>query len=301
MQAIKKGIASVLGAAHRTELARPIAPMTAAPARPYISDPAAQALKKAPVGRAGLLAFRFQQPGDCVRTSHDVKSSMIGYLLADGTLVRKEPLPTFWGRVAKMMTWPRGELVPYDGPWTVDAIRALNERHGPLQIATFNLVQPGQGADVYRRHHAAVLAACLQVDDRWIGVLVDGNDLQDNPAVEVLQAWRKAQGDRRPLHRLSRQDFEAASRTPGLVDAHQMVFRFVDLAQLLDTALRRACALAEQEVPEVLITQDDLTRHIFYDSTVYVNRPLLPPKVCEELAAAIRAEPELVEQFTYGG
>ena len=301
MQAIKKGIASLLGTARPAELARPTSLTTAAAARPYISKPAAQALKQAPVGQAGLDAFRFQRRGECVQSSHDVKSAMIGWLLADGTLVRREPLPTFWGRLTHMMTWPRGDLVPYDGPWTVDAIRALNELHGPLQIATFNLVQPGQGADVYRRHHAAVLAACLQVDGRWIGVLVDGNDLQTNPAVEVLQAWRKAQGDRRPLHRLSRQDFEAASRTPALVDVRQMVFRFVDLAQLLDTALRRACALAEQEVPEVLITQEDLTRHIFYDSTVYVSRPLLPPKVCEELAAALRAEPELVEQFTYGG
>lgn len=307
MQAIKKGIASLLGISKPTALARPPATPTAVSTRTYISFQAIQALKEAPVGKAGLQAFRIQRHGECVQSSHDVKTSMISYLLQDGTMARNEPPQSFWGRLLRMMSWPQGELVPYEGPWTVDAIRALNARHGPLQIATFNLVQPGQGAEVYRRHHAAVLAACLPVDGRWIGVLVDGNDLQDNPAVEVLQAWRKAQHDRRPLHRLSRQDFEAASQSRGpaeaqqgldAVDARQLGFRFVDLAQLLDSALRRACALAEQEVPEVLITQDDLTRHIFYDSTVHVSRPLLPPKVCDELAAAIRAEPALIEQFT---
>ena len=192
MQAIKKGIASLLGISQPTALARPPATPTAVTARPYISFRAMQALKEAPVGQAGLQAFRIQRHGECVQSSHDVKTSMIRHLLQDGTMARNEPPQSFWGRLVRMMSWPQGELVPYEGPWT-------------------------------------------------------------------------------PLHRLSRQDFEAASH---------------------------ACALAEQEVPEVLITQDDLTRHIFYDSTVHVSRPLLPPKVCDELAAAIRAEPALIEQFT---
>lgn len=318
MNAIRKGIAALLGASRPTAAAPKVLPGPPRPVRSYVSYRALQALKEAPVGKAGLHAFRIQRFADCESNSHLIRMSMIHHLVREGAMQRTERNASFWGRLANLMAWGQGELVPYDGPWTVEAIRSLNARHGPLQIITENLVQPGQGDDTYSRHHAAVLAACLQVDGRWIGMLVDGNDLQSNPAVEVLQAWRDERGDRRPLDALGPPEFEAATQAFGLrraggkrdgkrdakqepVETFQLGFRFVDLAQLLETALRKAYALAEHAVPEVIIAQDDISNRIWYDSTVLVSKPLLPPLVCDELAAAIRDDPSLVEQINDAG
>jgi hypothetical protein len=251
---IKRGIAHLLG---RPAPVRP----PVAPAQLHASWRVIKALQEAPVAQAGLGAMQIHRRGARVLASHDLNDRIIESLVEQGVMRRNAPDegPLAW--LGDRLLQRRGTLALYQGAWTPEAVSELNARHGPLQIVTHTFVASDDPQSPGEQHQAGVLAACVRLDERCIGLLMDG-DGNGTPQASC------------PLR-----------------------VRLVDLNELLDTGLRKAHALAQTKVPQAQIARDDPTNSIWYDKSALVRKPLISPEVHAALAQAVHADSSLVEPY----
>jgi hypothetical protein len=220
-------------AARRGSVGAPAAGMPAQPALPLAGLRLLQATR---VGRTFSEVFAFQAPGHCVQNQLHHYDRAVERMIDDKRLVRDGRLPKGAREVRSL---PGGGVVaPGQDPadLSAEALLEMNARHGPLRLTLNGIVPPGHGDDVYVGHHAVVLAASFKDDSgRVLGLVVDGNDRQQNAAVQAIRDWQQARGDTRALSALGAEDLDAVNadlRRRGVaLDVRQAGFRVVDLAK----------------------------------------------------------------------
>lgn len=164
-------------------------------------------LDATPVGQASRQTIRFQQDCDCVSNTQRMQEDLQAALMAQGILQRPESIERLpWAKLQQWMFGAANRRVELAKESR--RLIELNARHGPLALVLHGAIPQGQGEGVYQNHHAVVLLATWCCGDRPLGLLLDGNDRQQNPAIEAIRAWQRASGDQRPLQELGPQDLE---------------------------------------------------------------------------------------------
>ncbi|MEJ7929976.1 hypothetical protein WG922_08330 [Ramlibacter sp. AN1015] len=203
-----------------------VTPTAGGARRGYVSRATLAALEGTPAGRAGIAAFRFQATANCVHDAGVAHERALQHLIDEGVLTRP-PIP---GLLRGMLLRVGPAASP--APHTAADFAAAVDRRGPAQLILHGILAPDQGGDVYTAHHSVVLLAAA----RQLGLLLDGNNLQRNPVMDALHAWRAPRGDSRPLHLLGPDDFAEFDRSPQAhhagVRLHQAAFAVVDLEAL---------------------------------------------------------------------
>lgn len=271
-----------------------------APSRSYISREALRALDASPAGRAGRAAFRFQDSQDSISAAFDMTRRALDAAAGEG-IVQQPARKT--GLLSRLATALGGSgLSTSKATVSAEAIMALNERHGPVQVILHDMLQPGQGAQSHPRMHSAVVLASYMDNGKRIGVLVDSNHDQANAVMKELRGWMKDAGDTRRLGELGPDDFAAFDKARGAATGlalHQAAFRLVDLDQMVDAA---KAALERTAIRTPLGGEGGsfvpyLPNMIDYDRSARATAPMLPEPARSDLVQATRHDPSLVEQF----
>ncbi|MBL0418863.1 hypothetical protein JI739_00750 [Ramlibacter sp. AW1] len=245
------------------------------PRRGYVGEPVLRALEGTPIGLASRKAFRIQRFADCVHNTTRMTGQMVESL---ATMKQLGCVRTAWLRPHPHFLTELGEAP------TAERLEQLGTLRGPLQLVSFHGLQPGQGEQDYRHIHAVVQVATLRHGGRTLGVLLDGNNYQSNPAIQALADLRKAEAGWRRLPDLDEADLLAADRAiqarrPGAPRVHQLAYRLVDLAQMLAASTSTAPALVR------------------FNPGWEMVRPALSPHAADQLRAAVDADPSQVESF----
>jgi len=283
---------------------RPRATGTHMHKRAIVNSDTLRLLKRTPVGVASIEAFKIQTPGDCFYNSLGMLSK-IGQSLLDS------------GHMTKAST---KDVVAHSHNGGAAEFMELNQKHGPLLLIMQKLLQADQGEWAYPEFHSAVLAASWLHEGRSIGVLVDGNDLQSNPAIDAIKAHMHEHGDKRPLASLTAHDFECISkeiqREGGQEqDVMRVAFRIVDLDEMTKASKARYDSRVAAAGAPPILTLDDLDtpddpnkklpwlihaqvlNYAAYDASGSVNDVLLQKDVQDAIDEAIRLDPTMVERF----
>lgn len=269
--------------------------------RTFVNLAVYRILVASPAGRAAIEAFTIQRPQDCVSNAQDIRHAVAHLLAAAGLLLRPPAPERSWWRKLFGRPQPRHVAEPLTPKWEIDAhaVAALCERHGPMVLVVHGILSSAQGGRDYPLHHAVVLLATFVHQGRIIGVVVDGNDLQSNPAIEAARAHLSRSGKRK-LHELTREDFEAINRELAArgepLDVYQMAFRLVDLEGLVQRA-KAAYARRVLETVDEMGTRG-MQNRASYSVQSQVTGEILDSAVRAELEQAVAASPELVERFT---
>ncbi|MEY4710771.1 MAG: hypothetical protein RIS88_221 [Pseudomonadota bacterium] len=263
--------------------------------RPYISQRVLDILRPTPLGAAAISSFRFQSFASCLENSDQMTQTVTQRLVTQGLLAREH-------------SGPASSLVPIPARapganLDLERVQRTQALHGPLQLETRHTLAPGQGGDLYDHFHAAVLLATFEREGRTIGLLLDGNDRQLNPAVMAFAHWALATRGMRLPSQFETADFQAynAQRrrdTLAQPDLYQAAFRLVDLGEMLSVSQRdphakQVLPLSDGSVLEWPMRQTVLRA----DTGVRVVRPLLPPETGQALRDALGDEPRAVERF----
>lgn len=270
-------------AAHTAALACPLSAVArpAPAARPYITRSALAVLRETRIGQVAQEAFRFQRHGRCWENVTTMTHDVIDGLRARGLLKRNPALTWLARRVL-----PDEGLAPLGRTPTLQDLRRIQDCHGAVHLSSSNTLQPGQGEDVYQTFHSNVLLAVVPMQGCTVGLLLEGNDRQDNPATQLLHRTRRDLGDDRPLHMLSPRDLKAVTdlareQLGSGVDVMQAAFRFVDMDQFLR-------ASARSQPAHVMV---DPAGRRFVDQTFLADREV------RLLQQAMQEDPSLVESF----
>jgi hypothetical protein len=189
----------------------------------------------------------------------------------------------------------------------LEQVRRAQSLHGPLQLETRHTLAHGQGGELYDHFHATVLLATFEREGRTIGLLLDGNDRQVNPAVMAFAHWALATGGMRLPSQFTASDFQtynAQRRQDTLAqpDLYQAAFRLVDLGEMLavsqhDPQAKQTLPLSDGSVLAWPLRPTGLRA----DTGVRVVRPLLAPDTGQALRDALCDEPRAVERFPLPG
>lgn len=293
-QVVSHAVGQAASAASRPALtagAR-LTPPAATGARAYVSDEALGHLRKVRIGEAAVQAYSLQRPHRCWDNTASMHRRIVDRLV-DQQVLTRHPLQS-WLRPfdpdqgLKKIDAVKSAKNP-EGVLTLDIVKSCLDERGVIHLTGFNALQPGQGGEGYTDFHSCVLLGIFNdAGGRPVGLVVDGNDRQDNPAMRELRRLMTAQGDTRPLSALQAKDFEhyarlAFERQGNGEDPRQMAFRFVRIDDWL--------AAGQAAQPLVLAVDAGTTR--------------LPsaPKVISDPEALrvtqlLRDDPSLVEPST---
>jgi hypothetical protein len=233
---------------------------------------------KTPLIQTVMGEYRIQEPYMCFENSAGVRDGIAKKLEATGHLVRDGKAGT----------------AAYTGELSGSALVKLNNEHGPLMIATYNMLSPEDGAERYTTRHAAVLAGSFQTaKGESVGLVVDGNNFQSNKPMEAIKRWMDKNGDDRPLSALTEEDFEKINedlREQGesTLDVRQISVRLVDLDRLL---------AASDEGFKTADPLSSIATEVRYEPSATVKKELLPAKVVAALEAAIIDDHSIIEKF----
>lgn len=265
--------------------------------RQFVTHEVLRLIRRTAVGQASLQAFRFQAPSDCVSNSRSMREALVNSLIETGHLVGPTPDKEEWGQTVSRwlgLARPTVERTVI----SAEQLMRLNHHHGPLVLTLHGALAPGQGDDRYTRHHAVVLIASFEMDGTRVGILLDGNDLQRNPAIDRIAQWLATQEREIDLSQLTLEDLERINSDPIAPDTDvlQAAFRLVDLDALVARAEQRFLQKgqfatadgAHSEVPNLLEG----------DGSLSTRGDPIPADVLAELRQAIRQEPQLVERLS---
>lgn len=260
-------------------------------------------LDATPVGQASRQTIRFQQDCDCVSNTQRMQEDLQAALMAQGVLQRPESIERLpWAKLQQWMFGAANRRVELAKESR--RLIELNARHGPLALVLHGAIPQGQGEGVYQNHHAVVLLATWCCGDRPLGLLLDGNDRQQNPAIEAIRAWQRASGDQRPLQELGPQDLEqindalAAQQvdaSDASLDLFQFAYRVVDLDTMLQRAQAHYQAALQSAQGALLEPVEPYPNSVSYDPGCLLRTALLSPTLVESLNAAIEQDACLVE------
>lgn len=208
--------------------------------RSYVRASVFDAISELPAARAAREVFAFLPPGAGITHTTGLLHRIIDRLEKEGRVERKLPRPLFQ-RVARAISATSLEGLVSMGPAPDGkTLHRASRLNGPLQLLSFAGLQPGRGNDAHSRLHATVLLASFEHKGRHIGILLDGNDPQDNPVALALQRWLDRSDDARALHELSGDDLEAFNRDHHDFDVYQCAFRLVDLDAMVEAGHAQA-------------------------------------------------------------
>lgn len=207
--AASRTIGSLVGHAH-VRVPRPVG---IAPSASYVSRSVLRLLDETAVGRIAIQSFAIQRRGDCFENSSVMLTAIEAHLIKAG-------------HARALLREPEFSCRP-------SAQRCMEMTRGGPALAKFLLSLPhDQGGSEYDLCHAFILLDCF-VDRQGniIGIVIDGNDLQRNPAMAEMRA--RAVGWNKPVHRFDHAHRAAINRELARegkpVDVHQAAFRFVNL------------------------------------------------------------------------
>lgn len=275
--------------------------------RQFVTREVLRLLRSTEIGEASLKAFRFQAPANCVGNSRRMREALVQGLIEQGRLTSPTPEQESWGQTVRRWLG-LARLTDWRSVRSGEQLMRLNQRHGPLVLTLQGALAPGQGDDTYTRHHAVVLIASFSVDSTRVGILLDGNDLQHNPAIDRIAQWLASQEQPIDLSQLALEDLErinsdsSASPDNAQGQAHvqgtdvlQAAFRLVDLDALVAHSeqqylQKEQFAIAEgarSERPNLLEVEESLN----------ARGDWIPSQVLAELRQAIQQDPQLVERL----
>lgn len=218
--------------------------------RQFVTHEVLRLIRRTAVGLASVKAFRFQTPSDCVNNSRAMREALVNSLMEQGLLSGPAPNEEKWNQTLCRWLGLARPAVERTLP-SAEQLMRLNQRHGPLVLTLHGALPPGQGDDRYTKHHAVVLVASFDADGTRVGILLDGNDLQHNPAIDRIAQWLATQEHATDLSQLTLEDLERINSTPITADltqgedgtpdtdALQAAFRLVDLDALVARAEQR--------------------------------------------------------------
>ncbi|GEM_PF-5481551 len=233
-----------------------------------------------------MSAFRFQLRGDCEANSRWMQWALTNILVGGG----------FASRLA--LESPNESSCQ----WPIESAGALlkvNAECGPLVLTLFRALAADQGADVYLRQHCVVLLTSFRHRERDLGLLLDGNDLQNNPVMDHLREWLRNEGRGRSVGDLTSEELIQIGRTwahqtGNKPELHQSAFRLVDLGELI----RRSRAEDAHQSPagwwEWLMGNAPRTQ-MRWAKYYKCHKPCLSDQALCELKALVDQNPQLVE------
>lgn len=254
--------------------------------REFVSREALHLIASTPLGKAALTAFRFQWPGLCEANSLRMQWMLTSILAAEGLASKHEFDPAD----ERTSRWPVD---------TAQDLLRFNAGCGPLVLTLFKALPPDQGSEVYSRHHCVVLLASFKHRDRCLGLLLDGNDLQSNPAVERLRQWLREEGRGRQLQDLCSEELlqigkDWAEQGNPETELHQTAFRLVDLDQLIRLSRAEEAKQPPAGWWDWLLDKTPRTQ-MRWAKCFKSHAPAISPETLDELKALIDQHPDLVE------
>lgn len=275
--------------------------------RQFVSREVLRLIRSSDLGRLSESVFRFQAPSDCIRNSRQMREALVNGLLEQGQLSAPGPGQDSWGQIVRgWLGLPRQPETK--GLVSGEQLMQLNQRHGPLVLTLQGAVQPGQGDDRYTRHHSVVLIASFEADTTRVGILLDGNDLQRNPAIDRIAQWLASQESDIDLSQLTPQDLERINAAPSRepeggdhsatepdTDVLQAAFRLVDLDSLVAQAEQRFLQQTQFALADA--AHSERPNLVQADTSLSATSPVMPPEVLAELRQAIGQDPQLIERF----
>lgn len=275
--------------------------------RRFVSHEVLRLIRRTDLGEASLKAFRFQAPSDCLANSRRIRDALVQNLIEQGLLMGPSPDQENWGQtVRRWFGLPR--QTDERGVTSAEQLMRLNQRHGPLVLTLQGALAPGQGDDTYTRHHAVVLIASFSVDSARVGILIDGNDLQHNTAINRIAHWLTSQGQHMHLSQLTLEDLERINSDSTTqpdsaqgedhvqgTDVLQTAFRLVDLDALVARSEQRY--LQKEQFAIADGAHSERPNLLEGDRSLSTSDESIPAEVLTELRQAIRQNPQLVERF----
>lgn len=275
--------------------------------RRFVSHEVLRLIRRTDLGEASLKAFRFQAPSDCLANSRRIRDALVQNLIEQGLLMGPSPDQENWGEtVRRWFGLPR--QTDERGVTSAEQLMRLNQRHGPLVLTLQGALAPGQGDDIYTRHHAVVLIASFSVDSARVGILIDGNDLQHNTAINRIAHWLTSQGQHMHLSQLTLEDLERINSDSTTqpdsaqgedhvqgTDVLQTAFRLVDLDALVARSEQRY--LQKEQFAIADGAHSERPNLLEGDRSLSTSDESIPAEVLTELRQAIRQNPQLVERF----
>jgi hypothetical protein len=274
--------------------------------RQFVNHEVLRLIRRTVVGEASLKAFRFQAPSDCVSNSRLVREALVNSLIETGHLIGPTPDKEKWGQTVSRwlgLARPTVERTVISG----EQLIRINRQHGPLVLTLHGALPPGQGDDRYTKHHAVVLIASFEMDGTQVGILLDGNDLQRNPAIDRIAQWLAAQEQVADLSQLTLEDLERINSAPTTADLTQgedgapptnvlqAAFRLVDLGALVARAEQQLRQTGQFAMADG--AHSERPNLLECDGSLSTQGDPIPSDVLDELRQAIRQAPQLIERF----
>ena len=275
--------------------------------RHFVSREVLRLIGSTHLGRLCESAFRFQAPSDCIRNSRLARDAVVKGLLDQGQLTAPSTAQDKWVQIVRGWLGLPRQLQTHS-VISGEQLKQLNQRHGPLVLTLQGAVPPGQGDDRYSRHHAVVLIASFSVDSARVGILIDGNDLQHNPAINRIAHWLTSQGQHMHLSQLTLEDLERINSDSTTqpdsaqgedhvqgTDVLQTAFRLVDLDALVARSEQRY--LQKEQFAIADGAHSERPNLLEGDRSLSTSDESIPAEVLTELRQAIQQNPQLVERF----
>lgn len=275
--------------------------------RQFVTHEVLRLIRRTAVGQASLRAFRLQAPSGCVNNSRSMREALVNGLMEQGRLTGPAANEEKWNQTLSRWLGLARPTVEHT-VISAEQLMRLNQRHGPLVLTLHGALAPGQGEDRYTKHHAVVLIASFEADDVRVGILLDGNDLQRNPAIDRIAQWLASQAPDIDLSQLSPEDLEQinsdsltspdhAKGDHGATDPDvlQAAFRLVDLDALVARAEQQF--LQKNQFAMADGAHSERPNLLEGDGSLSTQGDPIPSDVLDELRQAIRQAPELIERF----
>ena len=266
--------------------------------RHFVSREVLRLIGSTHLGRLCESAFRFQAPSDCIRNSRLARDAVVKGLLDQGQLTAPSTAQDKWVQIVRGWLGLPRQLQTHS-VISGEQLKQLNQRHGPLVLTLQGAVPPGQGDDRYSRHHAVVLIASFDCEATRVGILLDGNDLQRNPAIDRIAQWLAFEDKDIDLSQLTPQDLQRINAAPtsdeSATDVLQTAFRLVDLDALVARAERHFLRQTALALPDA--AHSEHPNLVKADISLSATVQAIPPEVLAELRQAIGQDPQLVERF----
>lgn len=264
--------------------------------RQFVTHEVLRLIRRTAVGQASVKAFRFQTPSDCVNNSRAMREALVNSLMEQGLLTGPTPNEEKWNQTLCRWLGLARPTVERTLP-SAEQLMRLNQHHGPLVLTLHGALPPGQGDDRYTKHHAVVLIASFEVDGARVGILLDGNDLQRNPAIDRIAHWLATQDREVDLSQLTLEGLEHINSDPiaSDTDVLQAAFRLVDLDALVARAEQRFLQTGQFATADG--AHSERPNLLEGDGSLSTRGDPIPADVLAELRQAIRQEPKLIETF----
>lgn len=270
--------------------------------RQFVNRPVLNVLRRSPWAETLVHNYQFQSPGECVSNSEVMQAHILHALHRRHQIEiagSSDPSGGLLHRLEQMLGSIKTPELDreYRHDPTVEDIVHLVEQHGPCVLALARMLASDQGGAQYAGHHAVLVIGTFLVDGRNWALVLDGNDLQNNPIMERVRAYADKYHDGH-LERMTEGDLSVVQmemdRAGEPRDSDQLVYSFIDLDKAVPEAdkayraYRRDLAMngGRSDLPPITFPNS-----ICVATNTTVKAAAMPEPMKRELARIVASQP----------